>query len=236
MAYYMDPVSLITSKIIPYLNESNQKRVMSFYYTIYNELIPTLFDLLKNVWSQAGALYSYVVITRIGKRFCPYLIRWHWTFLILLQMVERPITVIIYRAYFFTFYVLKPQVNFKPSSQLSEFLLQLKYYALQNVVIISIIFHLVLVFLGCLHALFGQYFYVPFLVPNTELHVGLRPVNSVYSQGKTPWQDQPEIQDRFLKPWYSWSDSTKSKKFWSLKPLKRLIKELLKKLKRKKDS
>ena len=36
------------------------------------------------------------------------------------------------------------------------------------------------------------YFYVPFFVENTELHIGPRPKNSIYSGGQTSWQDQEE--------------------------------------------
>lgn len=197
---YIDPVSLITSKIITQLDEPNQKRLMSFYYTIYNEVIPNLFKVCKFVWYQFSGVVGYIVITRLGKRFCPYLIRWHWTFLLLLTLIERPITLLLYRAYFFTYFSLEKQIKItqqiylkqqmKPES-LSESLslLQIKYNLMNNFIMISFTLHLVLVFLGFLHALFGQYFYIPFLVPNTELQVGLRPVNSIYSQGKTPWQD-----------------------------------------------
>ncbi len=41
-----------------------------------------------------------------------------------------------------------------------------------------------------LHALCGQYFYFPFLTENTELHVGLRPKDSIYSGGHTIWQNK----------------------------------------------
>ena len=42
-----------------------------------------------------------------------------------------------------------------------------------------------------LHAIFSQYFYVPFIVQNSvELHVGKRPTKSIYSGGYTAWQDE----------------------------------------------
>ena len=41
-----------------------------------------------------------------------------------------------------------------------------------------------------LHALCGQYFYFPLLTENTELHIGLRPKDSVYSGGHTIWQNK----------------------------------------------
>jgi hypothetical protein len=43
----------------------------------------------------------------------------------------------------------------------------------------------------------GQYFYVPFFVENTELHIGPRPKNSIYSGGQTSWQD-PEEKEKNL--------------------------------------
>ena len=42
---------------------------------------------------------------------------------------------------------------------------------------------------AALHAIFSQYFYIPFIVQNTELHIGNRPTNSIYSGGYTAWQD-----------------------------------------------
>jgi hypothetical protein len=45
------------------------------------------------------------------------------------------------------------------------------------------------------HAIWGQYFYFPFFVENTELHVGPRPKTSIYS-GNTAWQD-PEEKRKF---------------------------------------
>ena len=41
-----------------------------------------------------------------------------------------------------------------------------------------------------LHAVCGQYFYFPFLTENTELHIGLRPKDSIYSGGHTIWQNK----------------------------------------------
>jgi hypothetical protein len=54
----------------------------------------------------------------------------------------------------------------------------------------------------------GQYFYVPFFVENTELHIGPRPKNSIYSGGQTSWQDPEEKEKNlnrvFPKLWYGW--------------------------------
>jgi hypothetical protein len=49
--------------------------------------------------------------------------------------------------------------------------------------------HIGFIIFGLFHAIWGQYFYVPFFVENTELHIGPRPKNSIYSGGQTAWQD-----------------------------------------------
>jgi hypothetical protein len=50
--------------------------------------------------------------------------------------------------------------------------------------------HISFVMYAMLHAIFSQYFYVPFIVQNVELHVGNRPTKSIYSGGYTAWQDE----------------------------------------------
>jgi hypothetical protein len=43
--------------------------------------------------------------------------------------------------------------------------------------------HIGFIIFGLFHAIWGQYFYLPFFVENTELHIGPRPQNSIYSGG-----------------------------------------------------
>merc|ERR1712238_221674 len=49
--------------------------------------------------------------------------------------------------------------------------------------------HISFVMIAMLHAIFSQYFYLPFLTYSVELHVGKRPKKSIYSGGYTAWQD-----------------------------------------------
>ena len=73
---------------------------------------------------------------------------------------------------------------------------------------IIVIAHIGFIFFALLHAILGQYFYVPFLVENIELHVGPRPTYSIYSGGNTAWQNPKEKkQNRFTKLWYGWFGS-----------------------------
>jgi hypothetical protein len=45
-----------------------------------------------------------------------------------------------------------------------------------------------------------------FIVENTELHIGPRPKNSIYSGGNTAWQDEKEknVQKFLPQFWYGW--------------------------------
>ena len=91
--------------------------------------------------------------------------------------------------------------------------------------------HYFLVFLGMLHAVCGQYFYFPFIVENTEIHIGKRPSNSIYSGGQTAWQDekQANIYRKFPKLWYGWFGSG-NKENWITGPLKEFLLSLFRRL------
>jgi len=57
-----------------------------------------------------------------------------------------------------------------------------------------------------LHALCGQYFYIPFFTENVELHIGERNKLDKYSGGYTAWQDKKESTNGKFRPklWYGW--------------------------------
>ena len=120
----------------------------------------------------------YTFIVRINKRYCPYLLRWHWTFLIGLEFIERPFIFVQDRLIYYLNNILIPNSYFREAELVTNLLITL--VAAQYIFII----------LGMLHALCGQYFYFPFLTENTELHIGLRPKDSVYSGGHTIWQNK----------------------------------------------
>ena len=52
----------------------------------------------------------YTIITRVNKRYCPYLIRWHWTLLIILKFFEPFITYLIYRINDYSYNIVYPQI------------------------------------------------------------------------------------------------------------------------------
>lgn len=205
--YYIDPISMAISN----LDEPDKSNVLPLYYKIYNKIIPKIYDICSKFWTQLSGVAAYAVITRIGKRYCPYLIRWHWTCLLIIGMIEPVFTYFIYRVYYFQTYVLIPQVEQVTKlgiDALNSHTISTQIDFLNFLTAFIVLNHIGLIIFGLFHAIWGQYFYFPFIVENTELHIGLRPKNSVYSGGMTSWQDKDEKEKNFKrfysKFWYGW--------------------------------
>jgi hypothetical protein len=228
LRYYVDPISMIVSN----LKEPTKSNILPLYYKIYNKIIPKIYDICSKFWTQLSGVAAYAVITRIGKRYCPYLIRWHWTFLLIIGMVEQIFIYFIYRVYYFQTFVLVPQVT----SSYTDSSLLLQINILNSIIACVVLTHIGLIIFGLFHAIWGQYFYIPFFVENTELHIGPRPKTSIYSGGQTAWQDFKEkeknIKKIFPKIWYGWF-GTGTKNNWNItNPFKVFIKKIKKKFRR----
>lgn len=228
LRYYIDPISMLISN----LKESDKLNILPIYYKIYNKIIPQAFEAVSKFWGQLSGIAAYAVITRIGKRYCPYLVRWHWTFLLIIGFIEQILVYFVYRVSYFQAAVLIPQTQV--SSNFVDQSLILQVNALNVLIAFIISIHLGLVFFGLFHAIWGQYFYFPFLVENTELHIGPRPKNSIYSGGNTAWQDEKNknIQRFFPKFWYGWFGSGKTGNSNIFQLFQRFIANILKYLKK----
>lgn len=227
LRYYMDPISMAISN----LAESDKSNVLPIYYKIYNKIVPQLFEAVSKFWTQLSGIAAYAVITRIGKRYCPYLVRWHWTFLLIIGFIEQILVYFVYRVSYFQTNILIPQ------TQVSNYIDQnviLQVNVLNGLIAFVISLHLGLIFFGLFHAIWGQYFYFPFLVENTELHIGPRPKNSIYSGGNTAWQDEKEKNvQRFLpKFWYGWFGNGTNGNWNILKPFTSFITNTIKKIRK----
>jgi len=148
------------------------------YYFITLKAIPQTYRFIDTQITNLSGMLWYTFIVRINKRYCPYLLRWHWTFLIGLEFIERPFIFVQDRLIYYLNNILIPNSYFREAELVTNLLITL--VAAQYIFII----------LGMLHALCGQYFYFPFLTENTELHIGLRPKDSIYSGGHTIWQNK----------------------------------------------
>lgn len=201
--YYIDPISMIISR----LSDSAKSKITPYYYELYTKGIPFFFRALGNFSRRISGLALYVCITRFGRRYCPYLIRWHWTYLLVLSFIEPFFLRFGARVSYFINFVLVPQYkefnggigtiskNYAPDYG-GSLLYQIDLLNTFLVVIVSL--HLGSIISGMLHAICGQYFYFPFIVENTEVHIGSRPKNSIYGGGNTPWQDKIKKTN----PWY----------------------------------
>jgi hypothetical protein len=228
LRYYIDPISMGIAN----LQESGNSTVLPLYYKVYNKIIPKIYDICSKFWTQLSGVAAYAVITRIGKRYCPYLVRWHWTFLLIIGMIEQIFIYFIYRVYYFQTFVLIPQVKSYGEYVNSNLVLQVN--VLNGIIACVVLAHIGFIIFGLFHAIWGQYFYIPFFVENTELHIGPRPKNSIYSGGQTSWQD-PEEKEKNLnrllpKLWYGWFGK-RNKDNWQLgSNFRNLLKKIFKKL------
>ena len=230
LRYYMDPISMIVSN----LNEPLKSNVFPVYYNIYHKVIPKIYEIISKFWTQLSGVAAYAVITRIGKRYCPYLIRWHWTFLLIIGLVEQIVTYFIYRVYYFQSFVLIPQTKSYANYVDPGLILQINI--LNAIITCVVLTHIGFIIFGLFHAIWGQYFYVPFFFENTELHVGPREANSIYSGGCTSWQDPKEKEKTlnrvFPKLWYGWFGRGTKQNVSIVTNVTRLFKKIIKKFRK----
>ena len=217
--YYMDPISMLISRF----KLQNNTRIGILYYTIYPKAFSGGYNIFCQLWAQIANVAAYVTITRLGKRYCPYLIRWHWTFILLISLVEQLYVQLIIRIYYFQMVILFPDAQIS----MDPFLLTAST-ALHKGFIFGILIHFGFTIFALLHALCGQYFYIPFFVENVEFHVGLRPKHSIYSGGFTSWQDPKEKKKLVSKMWYGWFGKGSKKKRNIIKQIKNFLKFLFK--------
>ena len=230
LRYYIDPISMAISN----LQEPMKSNIFPVYYNVYNKIIPKIYDICSKFWNQLSGVAAYAVITRIGKRYCPYLVRWHWTFLLIIGLIEQIFIYFIYRVYYFQTFVLIPQTKSYVNYIDPSLILQINI--LNGVITCVVLTHIGFIIFGLFHAIWGQYFYVPFFVENTELHIGPRPKTSIYSGGNTSWQDPKEKEknlNRLLpKLWYGWFGRGTKNTFQIGENFIKLIKKILRKLTR----
>lgn len=200
----IDPISMLMANLPDHFPK--HEWVEGSYYLVYRQIIPSA---TRAVLDFVDAFTSYVVytlVTRVNKRYCPYLIRWHWTLLIIMKFFEPFITYLIYRINDYSYNIVYPQIvkakQFGLAFAQPAFELQFLNYICFTIIMI----HLTFLLFAMLHALCGQYFYLPFLTENVELHIGERNKLDKYSGGYTAWQDEKLTPGAQFRPkfWYGW--------------------------------
>jgi len=147
------------------------------YEYVRSDLREVLIKFYKTYIRRQSLFFFYIGVVRLGKKYCPYHVRWHTCFLMLHGIFAQPVYASCHRARTFMIRTLYPQRRYIDIANLKYYLGAIAFC------------HISFVCYAALHAVFSQYFYIPFLVQNTELHIGDRPKNSIYSGGYTSWQD-----------------------------------------------
>ena len=147
--------------------------------------------------------------------------------------MEQIFIYFIYRVYYFQTFVLIPraeaQIDYIDPS------LTLQISILNGIIAFVVLAHIGFIIFALFHAIWGQYFYVPFFVENTELHIGPRPKNSIYSGGQTAWQDSDNknVNRFFPKLWFGWFGRGSKGNAWFIPSFLRLMKKFFKMIKKK---
>jgi len=172
--YRYDPISMLWTYLPTNIKFISDK----IYYLLTLKIIPQIYRYVTIQLAGVSTIMAYTFLTRINKRYCPYLLRWHWTFLIGIAYLERPLVLVHNRLLYYLDNILIPNGQFEQCQ-------------LVTIMIITLVTgQYILILLGLLHALCGQYFYFPFVTETTELHIGPRPKDSIYSGGYTVWQNK----------------------------------------------
>jgi hypothetical protein len=219
--YRIDPISMVFSRLPKSLTPVTDK----IYYTIFDNLLPRIVNQCIRTFKAMWPVTSWVYITRVWKQYCPYLIRWHWTFLQTYDWIEQYLFKFAFRIAIYAWSLQREGIYDRPA---------VIAVGLRCMLYMEFLF----VFYALIHALFSQYFYVPFLTENTELHVGPRPKDSIYSGGYTDWQEynsrwkpyglEGRSKNGFPKLWYGWFG--KDRQF--PEKIKNFSKRFLKKIKK----
>lgn len=223
--HLIDPISMAVAAAPPRFREA---WVGKTYYLIYRKLIPVTIQIVRKVVKEMKNMGLYTFITRVNAKYCPYLIRWHWTFILIFGVIENQYGGVWNRLFYHLKAVLIPEkTNLKiqydhaistqilnkqywNAAELKQLYEQsvIKVQIVEYMLICAAVIHLSFLIYASFHALIGQYFYIPFLTENSEIHIGPRDKKSIYSGGYTAWQDNEYIEankKRILpRWWYGW--------------------------------
>jgi len=235
--YKIDPISMLFAK---YRDGWYGKQTLNrIYYFFYRRLFPFLFYIVKTWRIQFGNTIFYSLCTRVQKKYCPYFIRWHWTMLFTYEFLEPGFQNFYIRGMLYIVNVLDPRItsslktiesnkanltgwgeNAILTRVIAETRVEKEWLYLS--LIAMALAHMAIIIYPMLHALVGQYYYVPFITENTDVHCG--PYNkTLYSGGNQPWRNAIyDLDNRKKEP---------KKKFNLIKFLRRFLKFIKKKFK-----
>lgn len=163
-----------------FINDSPILSLLKEY--LETNVIPTVITVIKLVKKPMEPLLFYTLVLRLGKEFVPYPLQWHGIiYLMYCQVLAEPMYNRYVASMEFLRDILIPQLRMEEIEVME--LLQATYLT-------GLIY---LIMLGMLHAIFSQYYYIPFVSPNVSAYVGKRPTDSIFSGGYCSWQDEQEL-------------------------------------------
>ena len=171
--YRIDPISMMVANI----PAEYRPQADMIYYEVLNKIIPRFWRIFGQVARVMKGILIYSTIVRVNKRRCPYFIRWHWTFIMVYSMLEGEVVRVMLRVETYINTILIPSNRNQEA------------FVIRSIMLTVISINFFFLYSAMLHAVCGQYFYVPFLTENTEIHIGRRPANDIYSGGYTSWQE-----------------------------------------------
>lgn len=196
--FYRDPLSLFLTSSGLYKQDS---LIGLSHFIVYELVGKTFLKIFFFTWDNYLNIFFFQSFNRRLKDFIPYLVRWHWTTQFLTWMIYSQIG---FRFYYsaheqlvnYSTYVEELVIKKDPDAQLHMLL-----YASLDTMIFGIHFAYIPFSMFCgLHAILGQYFYIPGITTHVELHIGRREDNSIFSGGSMDWQRYEYAKRRFM--WY----------------------------------
>lgn len=202
--YRIDPISMLMA-VFP-KGFPKYEWVEGAYYLFYRKLIPLAIRGFLEFSAAFKGYTTYSFVTRVNKKYCPYLIRWHWTFIMIFKLFEPYYLFLFGRINSYAINVVYPAFLDGEDYELNFSHINFELAFLEYLCFGMVFMHLAFLLFGMLHALCGQYFYIPFFTENVELHTGERDKLSKYSGGYTAWQDEDENENTQIGPklWYGW--------------------------------
>jgi hypothetical protein len=144
--------------------------------------MPIIFKLIRLYRKPMQSVLFYTIVLRLGKKYVPYPLQWHG---MVYTMYTQGIATFIYNRFSNSMKFLKEVLI--PQARISEIqLLEM----IQTTFIVTLFYGIML---AMLHAIFSQYYYLPFVAQNIDAHIGKRPKDSILSGGYASWQDEQQL-------------------------------------------
>ena len=208
--FYRDPISLALTSNGLYKQDN---LIGLSHFVGYEVFLKWSFMTLNFMLYNYLNMFLFQSFNRRLKDFMPYLIRWHWTTHFLCNMfyvqlfMPLGITLNTYLHNDYQAYVEELILKKDPNAQLEMIL-----YASADTIIHGLMtLYIPFAMFAGLHAILGQYFYLPGITSHVELHIGRREDTTVFAGGSMDWQKYAYADRRFM--WYGMLGRGRDKKF-----------------------